>query len=112
MWARIVVPVLLILVVIAAVIAAMSVSNEQDDPEEVVQALCHDAVLEEMDSTGRQAADVSQSFDVTAVDDEEYRVQGTATFEDEDGSTQFGNVRCVVREEDGALEVASVRLSF
>jgi hypothetical protein len=112
MWARIAVPVLLLLVVIAAVVAAMSISNQQDDPEEVAQALCHDAVLEEMDSTGRQGADVSQSFDVTAVDDEEYRVQGTATFTDEDGSTQHGNVRCVVREEDGALEVASVRLNF
>jgi predicted exporter len=112
MWARIVVPVLVVLIVIAGVIAGMSVSNVQDDPDEVVQALCHDAALEEMDSTGRQGAEVSQSFDVTAVDDEEYRVQGTATFEDEDGSTQAGNVRCVVREEDGALEVASVRLSF
>jgi hypothetical protein len=112
MWVRIVVPVLLILIVIAAVVAAMSVSNQQDDPEEVAQALCQDAVLEEMESTGREGADVSQSFDVTEAGDDEYRVQGTATFTDEDGSTQHGNVRCVVRDEDGALEIASVRLNF
>ena len=42
----------------------------------------------------------------------EYRVQGTGTYQDEDGATKSGSVRCVVREEDDALHVASVRFNF
>ncbi|GGI44124.1 hypothetical protein BCL57_000304 [Agromyces flavus] len=112
LWVRIVVPVLVLGALVVAVIVGVSASSDSDDPEDVAEALCREAVLEEMESTGRTAGDVSGSFTVTEAGDDEYRVQGTGTYQDEDGATKSGNVRCVVREEDDALEVASVRLDF
>ncbi|MFE5672656.1 hypothetical protein ACFQ58_13735 [Agromyces sp. NPDC056523] len=112
LWVRIVVPVVVLGALVVAVIVGVSASSGPDDSEAAAEALCREAVLEEMESTGRTAGDVSESFEVTEAGDDEYRVQGTGTYEDEDGSTQSGNVRCVVREEDDALEVASVRLDF
>lgn len=116
LWVKIVVPVLVLGALVVAVVIAVNASSGSvsmsDDPEAAAEALCREAVLEEMDATGRTAGDVSQSLRVTAAGDDEYRVQGTGSYEDEDGSTKSGNVRCVVREEDGALSVASVRLDF
>lgn len=111
LWARIAVPVLLLVVVIAAVFAVASMSAQQDDPEEVAEAMCREAALEELDSLDRRAGDVAEDLEVTEADGG-YRVQGSATYEDEDGETQYGQVRCVVREVDGALQVRTVRFGF
>ncbi len=117
LWVRIVVPVLVLGALVVAVIIGVNASrsgsvSDSDDPEAVAEALCREAVLEEMEATGRPAGDVSQSFEVTAAGDDEYRVQGSGSYEDEDGSTKSGHVRCVVREEDDVLTVASVRMDF
>ena len=116
LWVKIVVPVLVLAALVVAVIVGVNASSGSGsvsgDPEAAAEALCREAVLEEMNASGRTAGDVSQSFRVTAAGDDEYRVEGTGSYEDEDGSTKSGNVRCVVREEDDALSVASVRLDF
>jgi hypothetical protein len=112
LWVRIVVPVVVLAALVVAVIVGVSASSTSGDEEDVAEALCREAALEEMETTGRTAGDVSGQFQVTEAGDDEYRVQGTGSYQDEDGSTKSGNVRCVVREEDDALRVASVRFNF
>ena len=111
LWARIVGPVLALIAVVAAILVSVPVSSQQDDPEEIAEALCREAAQEELESLDRAEAEVSESFVVTDRGSE-YRVEGTAEYVDEDGDTQRGDVRCVVREVDGALQVRSVRFGF
>ncbi|MBM7503647.1 hypothetical protein ACFPER_09195 [Agromyces aurantiacus] len=111
LWVRILVPVLVLGGLAVALVVGLVDASESDDPEEVASAMCREAALEELDSPDRTAGDVSQDFEVIETDGG-YRVQGTATYEDEDGATQSGLVRCVVAEEDGALRVRSVRFKF
>ena len=115
LWARIAVPVLLVVVIVAAVMAAITSSSgggAGDDPVAAARTLCYDAALEELASFDREEGEVSKSLEVTQLTDDEYRVQGTASYQDEDGEMQYGLVRCVVREVDGELVLRSVRFGF
>jgi hypothetical protein len=115
LWARIAVPVLLVVVIVAAVMALVTASSGRGaggDPVADARALCYDAALEELASFDRAEGEVSQSLEVTRLTDDEYRVQGTASYEDEDGQMQYGQVRCVVRDVDGELALRSVRFGF
>lgn len=106
LWVRITVPA--VLLVGGAAVVALMVSRPQD-PIETAQSLCRSAVLEELESFDRSQGDVSRSFDTIKTADG-YRAQGTATYEDADGSTHHANVRCIIRVEDGGMRVTSVRI--
>jgi hypothetical protein len=110
LWARIVGPVIALIALVATIMLSIPVASQPADPAEIAEA-CREAAQEQLDSLDRAEADVSETFEVT---DEggEYRVQGSATYVDENGDTQHGAVRCVVRVVDGTPQVRSVRFGF
>lgn len=108
LWVRITVPA--VLLVGGAAVVALTVSRPQD-PIDAAQSLCRSAVQDELDQHGdRSDGDVSRNFDVIPAADDSYRVQGSATFTDADGSTHYAIVRCIIRVEDGNMRVRSVRI--
>lgn len=108
LWARIVIPVALILG--AAAIVAAVVATQPQDTTEAVESLCTSAVQERLE--GRDASDieVSRSFEVIEGADSSYQVTGTVDYVDDGGEMQHANARCIIRVEDGAMRVASVRV--
>ncbi|KRE23632.1 hypothetical protein [Agromyces sp. Soil535] len=107
MWVRIAVPAVLLVGGAAAVVVAVS---QPQDPIEAAQSVCHSGAQAELEFGDRSAIDVSRSFEVVAAGDDSYRVTGTATFQDTEGTTHHVNVRCIIRVEDGRMRAASIRV--
>jgi len=109
LWVRIAGPAVLLVGGAAGVAVAVAVSQPQD-PIDAAQSLCYSAAQAELEFGDRSAIDVSRSFEVVAAGDDSYRVTGTATFEDAEGTTHHANVRCIIRVEDGRMRAASIRV--
>jgi hypothetical protein len=73
-------------------------------------ALCRSAATSRLEQRGSTDIRLADSLQQTEADGGQ-RVSGTVTYVDEDGTTRNARVRCVIREEDGDLTVASVRFS-
>ena len=108
-WARWAIPVMLVFLGIGLIATFLRYTGGSSDPESQVQSLCLTAVQDDLEARGSTVEDLPLFSDVEQVDDEEYRTQGSVSYED-DGETEQRTVRCVVRvDEDGAMQVASVR---
>lgn len=107
LWARIAVPA--VVVVGGAAIVASAVAAGSAEPV-TVESLCASAAEERLERRGRSDIEVGRSLQVTEADGAQ-RVSGTVKFIDEEGRTQYAQVRCVVRGEGDDLRVRSVRFS-
>lgn len=109
-WARWAIPVMLVFLGVGLIATFLRYTGGgSSDPESQVQSLCVTAVQDDLDARGDTVEDLPLFSDVEQVDDAEYRTQGSVTY-DEDGESQERTVRCVVRvDEDGTMQVASVR---
>ncbi len=76
-----------------------------------METLCRSAAEAGLERRGDSDIVLSASMDVTLLADEEYRVQGSATYRDEDDSGHTTNLRCTVRLEDGGWQVTAVRFN-
>ena len=107
LWARIAVPIALAAVIVAVV--AVVAWQPPQDPVDEAQSLCRSAVEAEVESSDRSDVRVSQSFEVIEQAGGAYRVSGTVTFVDDEGSTHQASARCIVRDEGSRLRVTGVR---
>lgn len=109
-WARWAIPVMLVFLGIGLIATFLRYTGGgSSDPESQVQSLCLTAVQDDLEARGGTVEDLPLFSDVEQVDDEEYRTQGSVSYE-EDGESEQRTVRCVVRvDEDGAMRVAGVR---
>lgn len=112
-WVRVVVSVVLVVLVVLAVVLVVSLiagASSAADPEAAAQAACEAEAAERLETRGHSGIEFSGAFELTEQADGGYRVQGTATFDD-DGETHHADVRCVVRVAGGSADVVSVRFN-
>ncbi|TYL50384.1 hypothetical protein [Agromyces mariniharenae] len=109
-WARWAIPVMLVFLGVGLIATFLRYTGGgSSDPESQVQSLCQAAVQDDLEARGNTVEDLPLFSDVEQVDDAEYRTQGSVSY-DEDGESEQRTVRCVVRvDEDGTMQVASVR---
>lgn len=109
LWARILVPAVLVTGAAAAMTVAFA-GSQPGDPIETAESVCHDAVQHELESRDVVDIEVSRTFEVTRAGTDAYRATGAAVFEDADGSTHHADVRCTVRVEDGSMRATGIRI--
>ena len=110
MWARIVVPVVLLLGVAAVVLVVVMRPSAPVEPVDAARSACQSAIREEIESHDVDVVEVS-FFGVDATEDEVYLARGDAAFRDADGAVQRVQVRCTVRLVDGTMRAPSIRFS-
>jgi hypothetical protein len=108
LWLRIAAPVVLLILLLGGT-AAVIVASQPADPLAEARALCLSGMRVELEQRGAAAREMPLFSRVEEISDDEYRSQGSVTYRDDDGSEQRAQVRCVVRVEDGAMRVASIR---
>ncbi len=109
MWARIVVPLVLLAVAAVIVIAVLS-TRSPPDPEAIMREQCASAAESQLERRGASDIEIAASAMQVTETSDGYRVQGTASFE-QDGAGQHTNLRCTLREEGDGWRIASVRVS-
>ncbi|WP_448808871.1 hypothetical protein [Agromyces bauzanensis] len=107
LWARIVVPVVVLAGAAAAVGSVVAAGSPQPATAE---SLCRSAAEARLEARGRSDIDLSRSFELTTADDAQ-RVAGTVTFVDDSGTVRHAAVRCVIRAHGDTMQVRSVRFS-
>ena len=98
-----------VVVVGGAAIVASAVAGGFAKPT-TIESLFASATKERLERRGRSNTEVGGSLEVDEADGAQ-RVSGTVKFVDEEGRTQYAQVRCVVRGEGDDLRVRSVRFS-
>lgn len=111
LWVRIAAPIVLVIALAAIVGAALFGTARSVDPAEAAVAACRAAAEERLERRGESDIDVSRSFTETAQADGAIRLQGTATFEEEDGTFHHADLRCIVRFSGDTAVVRSVRFN-
>jgi hypothetical protein len=114
-WARIVIPVV-VLVIAAAIVVAVLQPRASADPVDAAESACRAAVQTELDSHDVDTRELSV-FEVTTTEPDVYLVRGETAFSDSagadsgDGEERRVRFRCTVRVEAGELQPPSVRFS-
>lgn len=109
MWARIVVPLALLAVAALIVVAVLS-TRGRPEPEAVMREQCASAAESLLEGRGATDIEVAASAMQVTETSDGYRVQGTASFE-QDGAGHHTDLRCILRAEGDGWRIASVRVS-
>jgi hypothetical protein len=107
LWARIVVPVVVVAGGAAAVAGVVAAGAQTPTS---VESMCRSAIETMLEARGHSDVDVARSLRVTEADGA-YRVSGTVTSVNESGASDHAQLRCVVRVDDDTMRVVSTRLS-
>ncbi|WP_232498485.1 hypothetical protein [Agromyces humatus] len=107
LWARIVVPAVVLVGGAAVVVSAMAAEAQ---PPATVESMCRSAVEAKLETRGHSDVDVSRSFQIAEADGAQ-RVSGTVSSVDDSGHVDHAQVRCVVRVDGDTIRVVSARLS-
>lgn len=113
LWARIVVPVVLIAAV-AAAIAVAALPSRSADPAAATESACRSGALAELEAHDMEVRELSFYDDgVTSTEADVYLARGDVAFDEQDGDGTERRIRfrCTVRFEDGAMQPPSIRYS-
>lgn len=112
LWARIVIPVVLVACAVAIVVALLP--RAPADPADAAEAACRSAVLAELESHDAAMRELS-IVEVTTTGEDAYLVRAEVAFRDSgddgDGPERRVQLRCTVSVENGQAQSPSVRYS-
>ncbi|WP_394554972.1 hypothetical protein ACDF64_08885 [Agromyces sp. MMS24-JH15] len=100
---------LVLLAALAALVALLVRPGSSADPADRIAQACRSAIEQDVGVQGGTEPEVSGASEITTQGGGAWRMQGTVTFE-QDGSTHTADVRCIVQDDGGELEVVSVRI--
>jgi hypothetical protein len=112
LWARIVVPVVLVAGIAAAIVVPLVQSRAAAGPAEATESACRSEVLAELESHDMVAREVS-FYEVTTTDVDVYLARGDTAFSPSDGEGDERRLRfrCTARFEDDVMQSPTIRFS-